>query len=115
MVALVWSADPELVGQIDATEALLCQTAFPLAVQQDSAWLLPALYGVGSAAPVLGFGILLLLGRELAGRDMSKGTIRFPLDEKVPVGLIRRIVKLRAKEVQARAAAPKAPARRPAR
>lgn len=54
-------------------------------------------------------------GRELAGRDMSKGTIRFPLDEKVPVGLIRRIVKLRAKEVQARAAAPKAPARRPAR
>lgn len=40
-------------------------------------------------------------GDELAGRDMSKGTIRFPLDEKVPVGLIGRIAKLRAKEVRA--------------
>jgi uncharacterized protein YdhG (YjbR/CyaY superfamily) len=48
---------------------------------------------------------------ELAGRDMSKGTIRFALDEKVPVGLIARIVKLRAQEVRARAAVPK-PARR---
>lgn len=47
---------------------------------------------------------------ELAGRDMSKGTIRFALDEKVPVGLIGRIVKLRAKEVRA-----KAPAARSAR
>lgn len=45
------------------------------------------------------------LGAELAGRKMSKGTIRFPLDEKVPVGLIGRIVKLRAKEVAARARA----------
>jgi uncharacterized protein YdhG (YjbR/CyaY superfamily) len=42
-------------------------------------------------------------GEELAGRDMSKGTIRFPLDEKVPVGLIGRIARLRAKEVQAKA------------
>lgn len=42
---------------------------------------------------------------ELGGRDMSKGTIRFPLDEKVPVGLIGRIARLRAKEVQARALA----------
>lgn len=33
---------------------------------------------------------------------MSKGTIRFALDEKVPVGLIARIVKLRAKEVRHR-------------
>lgn len=40
---------------------------------------------------------------ELSGRDMSKGTIRFPLDEKVPVGLIGKIVRLRAKEVRARA------------
>lgn len=48
---------------------------------------------------------------ELAGRDMSKGTIRFALDEKVPVGLIARIVKLRAKEVRAKTAAKKAPAK----
>jgi uncharacterized protein YdhG (YjbR/CyaY superfamily) len=41
------------------------------------------------------------LREALAGRDMSKGTIRFPLDEQVPVGLIGRIAKLRAKEVQA--------------
>ena len=45
---------------------------------------------------------------ELAGRDMSKGTIRFALDEKVPVGLIGRIAKLRAKEVQAKAATARA-------
>ncbi|MBP7778270.1 MAG: DUF1801 domain-containing protein [Acidobacteria bacterium] len=45
------------------------------------------------------------LGDELAGRPMSKGTIRFALDERVPVGLIGRIVKLRVKEVRARAAA----------
>lgn len=45
------------------------------------------------------------LGDELAGRAMSKGTIRFALDERVPVGLIGRIVKLRVKEVRARAAA----------
>jgi len=44
-------------------------------------------------------------GDELAGRVMSKGTIRFPLDEKAPVGLIGRIAKLRAKEVTALARA----------
>ncbi len=54
--------------------------------------------------------VVATFGDELTGRDMSKGTIRFPLDEKVPVGLIGRIAKLRAKEVQARAAAKKAPA-----
>jgi len=46
--------------------ALFFGSLVPLAVQQDSAWLLPALFGLGSAAPVLGFGVLLLLGRELA-------------------------------------------------
>ncbi len=50
------------------------------------------------------------LGEELAGRVVSKGTIRFPLDERVPVGLIGRIAKLRAREVEA-----KAGARRPRR
>ena len=54
--------------------------------------------------------VVATFGDQLAGRDMSKGTIRFPLGEKVPVGLIGRIAKLRAKEVQARAAAKKAPA-----
>jgi uncharacterized protein YdhG (YjbR/CyaY superfamily) len=39
---------------------------------------------------------------ELAGRIVSKGTMRFPLDEKVCVGLIGRIAKLRAQEVRHR-------------
>jgi uncharacterized protein YdhG (YjbR/CyaY superfamily) len=40
---------------------------------------------------------------ELAGRKISKGTIQFPLSEPVPVALIARIVKFRAKEAAARA------------
>lgn len=42
------------------------------------------------------------LGEALAGRVVSKGTIRFALDERVPVGLIGRIAKLRAAEVNGR-------------
>ena len=48
---------------------------------------------------------------ELAPYEVTKGTIRFPLSEPVPVKLIERIAKFRAKEVAARekakAAAPK--------
>ena len=36
---------------------------------------------------------------ELAPYEISKGTIRFPLSEPVPVKLIERIAKYRAKEV----------------
>ncbi len=36
---------------------------------------------------------------ELAAYEVSKGTIRFPLGEPVPVNLIERIAKFRAKEV----------------
>ena len=39
------------------------------------------------------------LETQLAGYEMSKGTIRFPLDEPVPAKLIERIAKFRAKEV----------------
>ena len=35
---------------------------------------------------------------ELARYEVSKGTIRFPLSEPVPVKLIKRIIKFRAKE-----------------
>ncbi len=35
---------------------------------------------------------------ELAPYELSKGTIRFPLSERVPVKLIERIAKFRAKE-----------------
>ncbi len=36
---------------------------------------------------------------ELAPYEMSKGTVRFPLEKPVPVRLIARIAKMRAKEV----------------
>jgi uncharacterized protein YdhG (YjbR/CyaY superfamily) len=36
---------------------------------------------------------------ELANYTVSKGTIRFPLDEPVPVRLIARIAKFRAEEI----------------
>jgi uncharacterized protein YdhG (YjbR/CyaY superfamily) len=48
---------------------------------------------------------------ELSSYEVKKGTIRFPLDQPVPVKLIGRIAKFRAKEVagreKAKAAAPK--------
>lgn len=48
---------------------------------------------------------------DLAPYEVSKGTIRFPLSQPVPVRLIERIAKFRAKEVAQRknatAAAPK--------
>jgi uncharacterized protein YdhG (YjbR/CyaY superfamily) len=44
------------------------------------------------------------LGDALAPYELSKGTIRFPLDEPVPVKLIERVAKLRAKETAERAA-----------
>ncbi len=41
--------------------------------------------------------------KELGGYKIGKGTIRFPLDEPVPVALIKKITKFRAKENLARA------------
>nr|HID14691.1 hypothetical protein [Anaerolineae bacterium] len=37
LVALLWSADPALVGDIDATEELICQTAVPKPVENACA------------------------------------------------------------------------------
>ena len=45
--------------------------------------------------------------KELKGREISKGTIRFSLAESVPDKLIERIAKYRAKEVAERAKAEK--------
>jgi uncharacterized protein YdhG (YjbR/CyaY superfamily) len=49
--------------------------------------------------------------KELVSYEVDKGTIRFPLSEPVPVKLIGRIAKFRAKEVaerdKAKAAGPK--------
>ena len=51
---------------------------------------------------------------ELASYEIAKGTIRFPLSRPVPVKLIERIAKFRAKEV-ARREKTEAPRRPPAR
>lgn len=42
--------------------------------------------------------VLETLGDELAGLEIDKSTIKFPLDEPVPADLISKIVKLRARE-----------------
>jgi uncharacterized protein YdhG (YjbR/CyaY superfamily) len=41
------------------------------------------------------------IGDELKGYELRKGTIHFPLDQPVPVKLIRRITKLRADGIAA--------------
>ena len=48
-------------------------------------------------------GLLEALGDELSPHLAGKGTMRFPLSEPVPAKLIERIVKVRAKEVAAKA------------
>lgn len=47
--------------------------------------------------------LLAAFKNELKGREVSKGTIRFPLSESVPDKLIERIAKYRAKEIAERA------------
>jgi uncharacterized protein YdhG (YjbR/CyaY superfamily) len=49
--------------------------------------------------------IVSALSEELAPYEVEKGTIRFPLDARVPVALIGRIARLRAEEVAAKAKA----------
>jgi uncharacterized protein YdhG (YjbR/CyaY superfamily) len=53
-------------------------------------------------------GVVAAFGRELEPYEVRKGTIRFPLSRPVPVRLIERIAKLRAKETIARARAKQA-------
>ena len=60
-----------------------------------------SMYPVGDA-------LLETFGAELAGYEISKGTIRFPLDEPVPEDLIFRIAKFKAQETMARATNKKA-------
>jgi len=53
-------------------------------------------------------------GEALEGLEFSKGTIRFPLDRPVPVGLVGRLARFRAAEVAARVAKAKGGARKAA-
>ena len=53
-------------------------------------------------------GVVAAFKDDLAAYEVSKGTIRFPLSQPVPVKLIGRIAKLRAKEAAERARAKRA-------
>jgi uncharacterized protein YdhG (YjbR/CyaY superfamily) len=50
----------------------------------------------------IGAALVRSLGKAAGGFQTSKGTIRFPLSEAVPVTLVKRIVKARIAEIQQR-------------
>lgn len=52
--------------------ALFFGSLLPLAIKQESTWLLPALFGIGSALPVLIFGILLTVARQTANKAFGR-------------------------------------------
>jgi len=52
--------------------ALFFGSLLPLAVREHSAWLVPALFGIGSAVPVLSFALALAVSREAAGRSFRR-------------------------------------------
>jgi len=54
-----------------------------------------------SIYPVTG-PLVKVLGARITPYLASKGTLRFPLEKRVPAALIARVAKLRAKEVRAR-------------
>ena len=57
---------------------------------------------IGSQPEAVQVVLVAAFKKELASYKISKGTIRFPLSEPVPVKLIERIAKFRAREVAER-------------
>lgn len=47
-------------------------------------------------------GAIKVFDKELSAYGVSKGTIRFPIDKPLPLGLISKIVKFRVKENEAK-------------
>ena len=110
------SVDEYMAAQPDATQAVLARVraiirkALPGAEEvisyQIPAYKLPGgivIYFAGwkqhySIYPA-GERLVAEFQKELAPYEISKGTIRFPLDEPVPATLIKRIAKYRAREV----------------
>jgi len=109
------SVDEYIAAQPEASRAILARVrgtirkAVPRA-EETISYKIPAykmeggavLYFAGwkrhySLYPATG-RLLAAFGNELAGYEVSKGTIRFPLAEPVPVRLIARIAKFRAQE-----------------
>ena len=54
-----------------------------------------------------GAGAIETFKKELAAYKLSKGTLQFPLDKKLPLALITKIVKYRVKQDEEKAAAKK--------
>jgi uncharacterized protein YdhG (YjbR/CyaY superfamily) len=109
------SVDDYIATKPEATQPILARVrsvirkAIPSAVEGIS-YQIPAYKVAGMAAlyfagwkehyslyPATG-QVVVRFGDELAKYKISKGTIRFPLDEPVPVKLIAKIAKLRAQE-----------------
>jgi cytochrome c biogenesis protein CcdA len=77
-VARLGAAGAGLLGFLFAlafcpvSAALFFGSLLPMAIQQKSTWLLPAIFGIGSALPVLAGGILLTMARETATRVLGR-------------------------------------------
>lgn len=113
------TVDAYIAGFPEATQVLLNQMrkailqAAPKAQEQIS-YMMPAykLEGVlvyfGGYAKHIGFyptgSAILSFKDELTPYQTSKGTVQFPLDKKLPIGLIKRMVQFRVQENMNKAA-----------
>ena len=71
--------------------AIFFGSLIPLAVKEQSSLLLPGLYGVGTAIPVLGFAVLIAVGAQSVGRAFNVLT-KFERWARLITGLVFLIV-----------------------